>query len=306
MKKVLHILTLLLAFATITSAQAPWRAKLYFHFTDSNNTRYTDTLWFGFDQAGDISYQPELDELDTAIRYNRAYINNSLVRSQYNTFCGNMKKDIREFKDKVTRYEILAFGKLDSISYDRDDFVYLYDSINRISKAVLYFHNFFYWSSYFTYHQICSDVADFKDGKWLYGGFSLSNFNTIPEVRQFSLLNLYCNYPGIKRENTYGMSLELYYGWWVGNEKTNRNTNNIRLIPNPAFSHISIYIEENDSEYLVELYSIDGRKVLEKSLQPGNNIIDITSLNNGLYNANFSIKSNSDNSFVKKIKLIKL
>jgi len=79
----IKILLCLMLLSSVCSAQAPWRAKLFFHFLDSNNTIVTDTVWFGCDSLGDIGFQQGLDVFDTIVKPNKVLGFDSLVQIQY-------------------------------------------------------------------------------------------------------------------------------------------------------------------------------------------------------------------------------
>jgi hypothetical protein len=113
----------LIMLSSICSAQAPWRAKLFVHFLDSNNTIVTDTVWFGCDSLGDIGFQQGLDVIDTGLKWNKVYSADDIVKSQFNTDCGNLKTNIREFKKDISFF-FYAIGNPIAISWDTLDYYY--------------------------------------------------------------------------------------------------------------------------------------------------------------------------------------
>jgi|GEM_PF-3461336 hypothetical protein len=306
MKKVLYILTLLLAFATITSAQAPWRAKLYFHFTDSNNSRYTDTLWFGFDQAGDISYQPELDELDTAIRYNRAYINNPLVKSQLNSKCGNMRKDIREFKPRETYFDIFTYGKLDSITYDTIDYIYIYDSTQRISKAFIETYTFDIRGAHRNTHTISRDVWQLLNNQISYYGFLVNSENVLSNFIQHSFIDTDCRNIPFDLTQVNQLALVLYYGWWVGANEHDKTSLDVKIYPNPSTGLCQLTNLPADQKISLSIKAIDGRVLSQYDLQQNESVIDLSNYEAGVYYVTLTIGDKNTNNSNKTIKIYKL
>lgn len=128
MKKIL-LLTFVL-FAANSFAQKPWRAKLFIHFLDSNNKAVTDTIWFGLDSLGDEGYQEGLDVFDTDDEVNTILSHDSLVQNQFNTYCGNLKYNIKKMNYGVTTFDFYALGRIMSMSWDSLDFLYE-DTLNQ-------------------------------------------------------------------------------------------------------------------------------------------------------------------------------
>jgi hypothetical protein len=306
MKKVLHTITLLLVFATCATAQAPWRAKLYFHFTDSNNTRYTDTLWFGFDQAGDISYQPGLDELDTAIRYNRAYINNPLVKSQLNTKCGNMRRDIREFKPRETYFDIFTYGKLDSITYDTIDYIYIYDSTQRISKAFIETYTFDIRTAHRNIHHISYDIANLNGNKWTYGGHSVNPANSLSDFIQHSFIDTDCRNIPFDLTQVQHLALVLYYGWWVGTTERDKTSLDVKIYPNPSTGLFQLANLPAEQNITISIYAVDGRILAHYDTQQNESVIDLSNYESGIYYVTLIGGDNNTNQFYKTFKIYKL
>jgi hypothetical protein len=121
MKKVLHILTLLLAFATYATAQAPWRAKFIIYFLDSANNLVPDTVWFGCDSLGGEGYQEGLDVYyDLPVRKNSVFsIDNKLGIDT------PLKKNIIAFETgKHLRIKLKCYGLPVAIVWDSLDFSY--------------------------------------------------------------------------------------------------------------------------------------------------------------------------------------
>jgi hypothetical protein len=108
-------------------AQAPWRAKLYVHFsTVTGNNLVTDTVWFGCDSLGAEGYQTGLDQLDTALADNKVFFEDAIVKNQLGLNTPyNLNKSIKAFKrNGDVTFRIQAFGQVESISWDTADFIY--------------------------------------------------------------------------------------------------------------------------------------------------------------------------------------
>ena len=116
---------LLILCTTIAQAQVPWRAKLFVHFSTSNEF-VTDTIWFGCDSLGAEGYQEGLDQLDTILNENKVFFEDEIVRNQLGLNTSyNLNNSIKAFKKngEVT-FRIQAFGQVEAISWDTNDFIY--------------------------------------------------------------------------------------------------------------------------------------------------------------------------------------
>lgn len=110
-------------------AQKLWRAKLFLHFLDTNNTIVTDTVWIGLDSLGDEGYQAGLDVFDTVVRKNKVLGFDPKVQQDFQTGCVNLKTSIKKFViNNHVDFNFYAFGKLKSISWDTTDFMYPFAS----------------------------------------------------------------------------------------------------------------------------------------------------------------------------------
>jgi hypothetical protein len=220
LRKVLQIITLLLAFVTYTNAQAPWRAKLFVHFLDSNNQMVTDTVWFGCDSLGDIGYQAGLDVIDTSMQRNKVYSSDNLVKSQFNTDCANLKTNIQAFVPRSSTFLFYALGNPVSISWDTSDFRYIYDSVQRISIIQLIGLTGYLRFMDAVYFQLGGDGYTLgPGGKIVYTGFRLNPMRSTEILKES---NLSQNCSSVKEG--FAFLLEIYYGWWVGDKKVNSNT----------------------------------------------------------------------------------
>ncbi len=66
-----------------------------------------------------------MDVRDDNIQSNRVLSLDSLLKSQQNTGCANLKVNIKAFA-KTVLFTFYAFGKVNSISWDTSDFMYTY------------------------------------------------------------------------------------------------------------------------------------------------------------------------------------
>lgn len=89
--------------------------------------------------------------------------------------------------------------------------------------------------------------------------------------------------------------------WGDPNAVAEQETLNVNVYPNPVTSSLNIeYSNSTDLKY--SIISVDGRIVLNGNTKSGNNTLNLSALNQGLY---LLILKNSNNIVVKQYKLIK-
>lgn len=108
MKKALFILTTIFCFGATAQDLSPWNTS----FVVSAGG-YSDTVWFGCDTGGGVGYQEGLDILDTST-FNKPLkivMYDSIVQKELGTgTCGNLKRNIKSFKETKTRYDNNPIG----------------------------------------------------------------------------------------------------------------------------------------------------------------------------------------------------
>ena len=63
----------------------------------------------------------------------------------------------------------------------------------------------------------------------------------------------------------------------------NYNQNKLSVYPNPASNYLDVMIEGDQSIYLIELFDMQGRKVLSQQLLGDINRLDVQYLERGTY-----------------------
>lgn len=91
--------------------------------------------------------------------------------------------------------------------------------------------------------------------------------------------------------------------WGDPNDVSENNELNVNFYPNPVASSINIeYRGIGNTELKYSIISVDGKNVLNGNTMSGNNTIDLSTLNQGLY---LLILKNSNNIVVEQYKLLK-
>ncbi len=109
---------LTLCIVQTAAAQPPWRARLYVHFKDSNNTILSDTVYFGLDSLGGDRLQVGLDVIDTNVLQNKVYSSDALIKQQFNTDCANLKTNILSLIPLIKQFQVRFLLKV-SIGHNR-------------------------------------------------------------------------------------------------------------------------------------------------------------------------------------------
>lgn len=123
----LKILLCLMLFSSVCSAQAPWRARLFVHYSeDPTGKVITDTVWFGCDSLGAEGYQVGLDVVDTVYDQNKTFFSDPLAQSQLGLPSHyNLKTNIKAFnKNGTTSFKLKANGWVFAVSWDTTEFIY--------------------------------------------------------------------------------------------------------------------------------------------------------------------------------------
>jgi hypothetical protein len=58
--------------------------------------------------------------------------------------------------------------------------------------------------------------------------------------------------------------------------------NSVSVYPNPVTEKLTVSMEFKKAE-TAEIYSLDGRKISEQSINDNNNVINVSGLNKGVY-----------------------
>ncbi len=114
-------------FSSVCSAQAPWRARLFVHYSeDPTGKVITDTVWFGCDSLGAEGYQVGLDVIDTVYDQNKTFFSDPLAQSQLGLPSHyNLKTNIKAFnKNGTTTFKLKANGWVFAVSWDTTEFIY--------------------------------------------------------------------------------------------------------------------------------------------------------------------------------------
>lgn len=122
-----RFLLFLIMLSSICSAQAPWRARLFVHYSDDPTGKtVTDTVWFGCDSLGAEGFQPGLDVLDTVYEQNKTFFSDPLAQTQLGLpWQYNLKTNIKAFnKNGTVSYRLKANGWVFAISWDTTEFLY--------------------------------------------------------------------------------------------------------------------------------------------------------------------------------------
>jgi hypothetical protein len=278
-----------------TFAQAPWRAKLFVHFKDSNNNIVTDTVWFGCDSLGDMGYQAGLDIIDTNLQYNHIYSTDNIIKTQYGTDCANLKTNIIGFKKKESSFTFYAIGNPISMSWDTMDFRY-FDSTYRLSLIEIRPVNGYVNGIDGLYYTIAQDNYYIIGGKYIYNRFRMSkdSIRLLPE----SLLDE-CNFSKM----IFSFSINIYMGWLNVGYREESNYMNGIFYPNPFSS--KIFIEQAILEPMeLTIFSSEGKIEYTHNIISNKTAIDTEDLKPGIY---FIQLSNSiTNQNYKPIKLVKI
>jgi hypothetical protein len=291
------LLGLFLLISITAVAQAPWRAKLFVHFKDSNNKIITDTVWFGCDSLGDIGYQAGLDIIDTNLHYNHVYSADNIIKKQYGTDCANLKTNIIGFKKKISLFRFFAFGQPISISWDTMDFRY-FDTAYRLSSIDIIALNGYIHALDGGSWGIASDSYITIGNKYYYQGF---NFNPIDSVKIFpeSLLSDCYN-----NSNGFSFDVKIYMGWWdfTGISEILK-TDYLYIYPNPF--NDKIFFEKSTLETIeLKIFSSEGYVEYTQNVMANKTTIDTENLKPGIYFIQLS--NYNTNQKYKPFKLIKI
>lgn len=123
----LKILLCLMLLSSVCSAQPPWRARLFVHYSeDPTGKVITDTVWFGCDSLGAEGYQVGLDVVDTIYDQNKTFFSDPLAQSQLGLPSHyNLKTNIKAFnKNGTTSFKLKANGWVFAVSWDTTEFIY--------------------------------------------------------------------------------------------------------------------------------------------------------------------------------------
>ncbi len=123
----IKFILLLIIFSSICNAQAPWKARLFVHYSeDPTGKTITDTIWFGCDSLGAEGYQAGLDVVDTIFDQNKTFFSDPLAQSQLGLPSPyNLKTNIKAFnKNGTVSYKLIANGWVFALSWDTTDFIY--------------------------------------------------------------------------------------------------------------------------------------------------------------------------------------
>jgi hypothetical protein len=289
------LLGVFLLIGLTTFAQAPWRAKLFVHFKDSNNKIVTDTVWLGCDSLGDVGYQPGLDVIDTNLQWNHVYSADNMVKTQYNTDCANLKRNIIGFKKKQSSFGFYAIGNPVSMSWDTMDFRY-FDSTYRLSLIEIRPVNGYVNGIDGLYYTIAQDNYYLIGGKYIYNRFRMSK-DSIRLLPESLLAECYFS------QMIFSFSINIYMGWLnVGYNKESNYINGI-IYPNP-FSN-KIFIEQSIQEPMEAIiFSSEGQIEYRQNIISNKIAIDTEGLKPGIYFIQLS--NNNTNHNYKPIKLIKI
>jgi hypothetical protein len=282
-----------------SSAQAPWRAKLFVHFLDSNNQIVTDTVWFGCDSLGAEGYQEGLDVIDTNLQWNKVYSADDLIKAQYNTDCVNLKTNIREFNTdrfKGITFLFYCIGNPISMSWDTSNFIYQIDSTYRFSSARINSKNGYVYAIDAKEYLICADRYTRINNEYFYDGFEFESdsIRIIPE----SLI------PECKINSAFSLEVKLLMGWhqFTGIDKYYL-TNQLITYPNPFNDKLFIESNINQQKYNYSIISLQGIEQLQGTIHADKQEIDTNQLAPGIY----FMQLYEDNTLISKTyKIIKL
>ncbi|MCG9879784.1 MAG: T9SS type A sorting domain-containing protein [Bacteroidia bacterium] len=294
----IFLTNLLLVITLFSNAQAPWRAKLFVHFLDSNNQIVTDTVWFGCDSLGAEGFQPGLDVIDTNLQWNKVYSADEIIKSQFNTDCANMKTNIIGFKKKESSFKFYAIGNPISISWDTLDFMY-FDTIYRLSYTEIRTANGYINNIDQRYYNVTEDNYKIIGGQYIFNGFWVNpndSVKLLPESLHGACV--FSNY-------AFEFNINLIMGPRFINgiyELVQQGVLNV--YPNPFSNKLMVYqIGTADFSEII-LYDMHGKELFKKPLENDVTLFDTANLPAGIYYMTFMQNNNSK--LYKPFKLIKL
>jgi hypothetical protein len=276
----------LIVITNVCKAQAPWRAKLFVHFLDSNNQIVTDTVWFGCDSLGDDGLQSELDILDTTLRWNSVYGSDDIVRSHLNTDCGNLKLNTKAFKKKYTTFSFYVTGKPISISWDTTDFIYQNDSQYRLSGIVIRSSSGYINSIDGQLYILGGDLYSLINNNYIYRGFVFKNDSI--SIYPISKPNECTN-----DSYSFDFTVEIYLGWYeFTGTKDWRIMDQISIYPNPTTDVLNLEFETPFTGNLI-LHNQIGQTLKFIALNNTQLIkINLSEYDNGLYYLSYQNNKN--------------
>jgi hypothetical protein len=291
------LLGVFLLIGLTTFAQAPWRAKVFVHFKDSNNKIVTDTVWFGCDSLGDVGYQPGLDVIDTNLQWNHVYSVDNIIKTQYNTDCANLKRNIIGFKKKQSSFRFYAIGNPVSMSWDTMDFRY-FDSTYRLSNIDISAINGYVHALDGKGWGIGGDLYKKFGNNYSYQGFWCNTIDSIKVLPEALITG--CNYTS----NGFVFDVKIYSGWWdFTGLKEIFITNFLNVYPNPFFD--KLFLEKNTAEPIeITIISSEGKIEHTQNITSNKTEIDTEKLKPGIYF--IYISNNNTNQNYKPLKLIKI
>jgi len=274
----------LIVITNVCKAQAPWRAKLFVHFLDSNNQIVTDTVWFGCDSLGDIGYQENLDVIDTLAKTNKAFGFDSVVQIQFNTNCINVKYDIQAFKKGLFKFDIYTFGTVTSISWDTSDFIYN-DSLYKIRGVRL-------WSS--NSYLAAIDIDQYilynenrNDNKFSFDSISIFNYNPTIHACNFNLTVTH-------------LAVQIVMGFGLVGFKESPKSDVINIFPIPVNDLLNLEFEtpftgnlilRNQIGQILKFITLNNNQLIK---------INLSEYDNGLYYLSYQ-NNNNQLFYTKKI-----
>lgn len=271
------LLLIIMFAANIGNAQAPWRAKLFVHFLDSSNQIVTDTVWFGCDSLGAIGFQPGLDLMETNLQWNKVYGSDDLIKTQFNTDCGNLKTNVIGFKSNYSTFSFVATGNPISISWDTLDYIYQPDSQFRLSSILIRSKSGYIRAYDLTDFFIGGDIYTLINNKFIYQGFSFnpSPVEIIPESKPNN-----CGNPLF----TFAFDVKINLGWFNGTGMlTNRLINQTKVYPNPVKDILNIDFN-NSFSGTIHVTNLIGIKMYDANIiNSQNEEINLSNLANGIY-----------------------
>ena len=268
--KIPALVLFIFAFINASAQLDSWNAKIMLHSV----TGKTDTLWIGCDENGGWGYQPGLDAIDTTLTYPGIWGYDSLIAEGE---CFNLKKDVKEFVTGIQKFNIqIADSFPQTFPYD-----YLTIDTNEFKFDNGQFKlTFVYLKVNEGGYINCIDC----DGFYIYSGidtifnqynyFYFDSISLIFEPNLFNCLQI--------DNNQMRLQLEIGFNYYLSTGIRDLNTNKSTIFPNPANKSFYVF---NSSQYKsLEVYDLNGKKVLNKSLNHDRQQqIDISNLKEGLY-----------------------
>lgn len=259
----------LLLISIYSHAQAPWRAKLFVHFLDSNNQIVTDTVWFGCDSLGAEGFQPGLDVIDTNLQWNKVYSADDLVKSQFNTDCANLKTNIIGFNKKESSFKFYAIGNPISISWDTLDFMY-FDTTFRLSYTEISTVNGYINNIDQRYYNVTEDSYEIIGGQYVFREFWVNPIDSVKIIPES--LHDGCDFSSYSFE--FNINIILGPRFSIRLEELMQQEV-LNLYPNPANDYLYVSLAKPASNIQINIFDLMGKLIVSKEIKENTQLIQM-------------------------------